>query len=180
MARHAYCTNWKHFPGADERLRWPGWRIPAYGAYRCCLRSERGCSVVDRQFWYMRMLCSIGTRCTDMPFSGRIECVWSCCFVVCLATVCCRDLSAPAGRIVEAHGALERSVEFLCCCARQCLVRIDHETMCIVDEGFCNGLCMPRGECCDENTLLCLDPRGPIETKNDSQSVGRRWMFDGA
>ena len=63
--------------------------------------------------------------------------------------------------------------------ARQCFVRIDHETMCIVDEGFCNGLCMSRGERSDENTLLCLDPRRPIETKNDSQSVGRRWMFDG-
>ena len=168
MVRHAHCTNWKHFPGADERIRWPGWRIPAYDAYRCCLRSERGCSEVDRQFWYMRMLYSVGT------------CVWSCCFVVCLATVCCRDWSAPAGRIVEAHGALERSIEFLYCCARQCPVRIDHETMCIVDEGFCNGLCTPRVECSDENTLLCLDQRGPIETKNDSQSVGRRWMFDGA
>ena len=77
--------------------------------------------MVDRQFWHMRMLYSIGTRCgTDMLFGGRIECIWSCCFVVRFAIAGCRDWSAPAGRIVEAHGAPERSIEFLYCCVRHC------------------------------------------------------------
>ena len=35
--------------------------------------------------------------------SGEVLRVWSCCFVVCLAEVCCRGRSASAGRIVEAH-----------------------------------------------------------------------------
>ena len=30
----------------------------------------------------------------------------------------------------------------------------------------------PEGNAADENTLLCLDQRGPIETKNDS---AERW-----
>ena len=38
-----------------------------------------------------------------MLFNGGSGCVWSCCFVVCLAEVCCRGRSASAGRIVEAH-----------------------------------------------------------------------------
>ena len=41
-------------------------------------------------------------RCSSAAGSG---CVWSCCFVVCLAEVFCRGQSASAGWIVEAHGA---------------------------------------------------------------------------
>ena len=60
-----------------------------------------------------------------------------------------------------ATGAAERSIEFLYRCARQCLARIDRETMrTSLTKVSAVAPVRPGVECSDEDALLCLDPRG--------------------
>ena len=62
---------------------------------------RRACGgVFSNRIWRGASQAQDVPRCSSPALSG---CVWSCCFVVCLAEVCCRGRSASAGRIVEAH-----------------------------------------------------------------------------
>ena len=56
-----------------------------------------------------------------------------------------------------ARGAAERSIEFLYRCARQCLAHRPRDHAHVIDKSFGSGSCTARGECSDEDALLCLD-----------------------